>query len=393
MGKKIRFSHFLYGVCGLIVSGSVAYPQTIEGDFKAYPNSVAPLPPPTGPARNVSTPDSADLNRTVNLNFYMQSKNYAAVEEANKQNRTLSPGEVKEAYSGSPEQAEKLAAWLKESGYQDIKISSDSKRVDATATIDKIQNSLHVGIVSVIKPDGSTIPGVAPDTPPKLPKEVAVGLDGIGGLQPWTEAVTHIVARASYVSQEPSSDSSGIVPRSAAVTVATYSVADVLNAYNATGIRATGKGQTVAILIDSLPLMTDITQFWRRNNLNIQENQIQLINVQGDQAPLPNREGEETLDAEWASGIDPGANVAVYAAGSLQFTFLDRALDRILSDALANANLRTVSISLGLREDLAEAYIQHEDGVFGTLRRLVPTYSFLPAMPVRTPLPTVNIEV
>jgi len=45
MGKKIRFSHFLYGVCGLIVSGSVAYPQTIEGDFKAYPNSVAPLPP------------------------------------------------------------------------------------------------------------------------------------------------------------------------------------------------------------------------------------------------------------------------------------------------------------------------------------------------------------
>jgi kumamolisin len=89
-----------------------------------------------------------------------------------------------------------------------------------------------------------------------------------------------------------------------------------------------------------------------KNGLSKAASRLKLIDVQGRGASLPPREGEETLDAEWASGIAPGANIRVYAAGSLRFTDLDKALDMILADAQKADGLRHLSISLGLREDL-----------------------------------------
>jgi kumamolisin len=45
----------------------------------------------------------------------------------------------------------------------------------------------------------------------------------------------------------------------------------------------------------------------------------------------------------------------VYASGSLQYLYLDEALDQIYADAQTSPGLRQVSISLGLREDLVSA--------------------------------------
>ena len=110
----------------------------------------------------------------------------------------------------------------------------------------------------------------------------------------------------------------------------------------------TGKGQTIAILIDTVPEDSDLQAFWTRNAVPLTAGRITKINVGG--GVLPTTEGEETLDAEWASGIAAGANVRIYASGSLQFTDLDRALDRIISDFATNPSMRQVSISLGLGE-------------------------------------------
>ena len=80
--------------------------------------------------------------------------------------------------------------------------------------------------------------------------------------------------------------------------------------------------------------------------------QVQLINVQGSAAPLPPPQDEETMDAQWASGIAPGATIRIYAAGSLYYPDLDRALDMILADAQKPGGPQHLSISLGSREDL-----------------------------------------
>jgi kumamolisin len=54
-------------------------------------------------------------------------------------------------------------------------------------------------------------------------------------------------------------------------------VHEVLKAYNADGIGVTGKGQTIAILIDTFPADADLTTFWQRNNLPNTRNMSLLI--------------------------------------------------------------------------------------------------------------------
>ena len=92
----------------------------------------------------------------------------------------------------------------------------------------------------------------------------------------------------------------------------------------------------------------DLRAFWKRNGLNVQLSQVTMINVRGGALPPPG--GEETLDTEWSSGVAPGAEIRVYAAGSLQFVDLDRALDQIIADLPAHPGMRQLSISLGLGE-------------------------------------------
>ena len=127
-----------------------------------------------------------------------------------------------------------------------------------------------------------------------------------------------------------------------------YLVSEILKAYNAGGLGVTGKGQTIAILIDTFPADSDLAAFWRANGVNANPARIVKVNVGGGH--LPPIEGEETLDASWTSGIAPEATIKIYATGTLQFVALDRALDRIVTDATANSTLRQLSISLGLGE-------------------------------------------
>jgi kumamolisin len=65
---------------------------------------------------------------------------------------------------------------------------------------------------------------------------------------------------------------------------------------------------------------------------------------------LPPKQLEETLDAEWTSGIAPDARIRIYATSSLAFIDLDKGLDRIIADAEQDPSLRQLSISLGLGE-------------------------------------------
>src|SRR5260221_5142725 len=140
-----------------------------------------------------------------------------------------------------------------------------------------------------------------------------------------------------------------------------YLVNGVVKAYNAHNLPVTGKGQTIAILIDTFPADSDLQAFWQRNDLPISLAQVEKVNVSG--GVLPPIEGEETLDVEWASGVAPGAKVRVYASGSLQFADLDNALDKISSDLEAEPDMRQLSISLGLGDTFmpaGEVRTQHQ---------------------------------
>ena len=46
-----------------------------------------------------------------------------------------------------------------------------------------------------------------------------------------------------------------------------YIVPEILKAYGADGLSVTGKGQTIAILIDTFPADADVKAFWANNGL------------------------------------------------------------------------------------------------------------------------------
>jgi kumamolisin len=143
-------------------------------------------------------------------------------------------------------------------------------------------------------------------------------------------------------------DTAAAEPAPSIANAPPYLVSEILHAYNAAGLGLTGKGQTIAILIDTVPLAADLKAFWLKNNVPVTMAQIQEINVNG--GALPAAGGEETLDASWASGIAPGAHVRIYASGSLSFVAIDKALDRIIADLPSQPGMRQLSISLGLGE-------------------------------------------
>jgi len=153
---------------------------------------------------------------------------------------------------------------------------------------------------------------------PSLPADVGKGVHAIIGLQPFRQA--HKNSRR-YVGANGNRAALDVENAAAPTTniqnAPPYLVAEILKAYGASGLTVTGAGQTIAILIDTFPVDSDLKKFWTKNNLPVKIQQIEKINVQGGQLPAP--EGEETLDAEWSSGIAPGAKIRIYASYTCEY--------------------------------------------------------------------------
>lgn len=303
-------------------------------DRKVFPDSITPLPDDIGPTplglivnrtREVDKSQEMDLVFSLAMDPALQKE----LEDKVAAGQTVSPAELKQKYVPDQHDIEALVDWLKAQGFTITKISPNGTAVYARAPIPVIEGSLRVNMVSVTR--NGLIYTAAKDAP-SLPEEVAQSVHAIIGLQPFRHANKHRAAPTA----------------AGAATTNGYLVSQILRAYNADGLGVTGKGQTIAILINAFAAPSDLTAFWAQNKIPATLDQIQQINVTN--ANLPPPVDEETLDTEWASGIAPGATIRVYAAASLNFVDLDTAVDAILEDVGSIPGMRQLSISLGFGE-------------------------------------------
>jgi kumamolisin len=359
---------------------------------KVFHNSVTPLPEQEGLAHNglllnAVQPENRDEQMTLLFTLSPPPEAMAELEEKVARGEVVSPSELQKQYAPAAKEREALVAWLENQGFEVTEVAADGTGVYARGSVDQIEKSLAVSMTRVTK-DGITYN--ASQNAPSLPAKVGDGVQDIIGLQPFRRAHKHSRMclpshgnRASLgvgaaASRKAAAKKGGAKKATAAAkkgganggptgpspniqNAPPYLVSEILKAYNADGLTVTGKGQTIAILIDTLPADSDLKAFWQRNNLPVSLSRIEKINVKG--GPLPAREGEETLDAAWASGIAPGAKVRIYASGSLSFVDLDRALDRIIADLPSQPGMRQLSISLGLGETFmapGEVTTQHQ---------------------------------
>jgi kumamolisin len=334
-------------------------------DRKVFTNSGTPFPAAEGPTHlglmvAAAQPENRKELMTVVFSLSIPASAQAQLQQMVAQGRVVSPKEMSKNFSASPADAKALASWLKSEGFKIEKISADRTSLYAQGTVEQIQKSLNVNMVRVTK-DGITY--TAAQNAPSLPADVGRNVSAIVGLQPFRRAhkqfrifvpqsgVTAPVRRtkpATAKGRATSRRAKGAAPSAAAVPQDGYLVSEILRAYDADGLSVTGKGQTIAILIDTFPTTEDLKAFWQLNKLKTTIRQIEMINVSG--VNLPTQEGEETLDAQWTSGIAPGAKIRIYASGTLAFVDLDRALDRIISDLASEPEMRQLSVSLGLGE-------------------------------------------
>ena len=355
-------------------------------DRKVFADSVTPLPDqpgltPHGLMIHAEKPTDRNEKMTLLFSVGISASAQADLEARVAKGEIIPPEELRESYRSDQNDLNALVSWLKKQGYKIVQVTSDGTGVYAEGTIDTIEKSLAVNMVRVTK-DGLTF--TAAQNAPSLPSDVGNNVSAIIGLQPFRRAHKHsrtcvpkngnraalnatrvrgkkTQTEAAKTARTKGAGKGRPAPSPNIKNAPPYLVSEVLKAYNADGLPVTGKGQTIAILIDTVPADTDLQSFWKWNNLSTSLNRIVKINVKG--GALPPTEGEETLDASWASGIAPDATVRIYASGSLQFVDLDRALDRIIADLPSQPGMRQLSISLGLGETYmakAEVATQHQ---------------------------------
>lgn len=325
---------------------------------KVLHDSVTPLPGkpalmPTGILQHGTKPE--DMTRRMKLHFALRppAGRQAELEAKVAAGVVVPPAEMQDAYGAEDASVTALTKWLTGQGFDIDHVTADGTSVYASAPLSVIESSLGVDMVRVTK-EGVTYP--AARNAPSLPAEVAGDVRAIIGLQPYRHPRKHL-RRARPELADAAETTAGSARDDG------YLVADLVGAYGAEGLDATGAGQVIAILIDTFPDDDDLKAFWRANGLPEDLSRITKINVGGGR--LPALEGEETLDAQWASGMAPGAEVRIYAAGAFSFVGIDHALDRILDDLPSQPGLRQLSISFGLGETyfgnaIGEVAVQHD---------------------------------
>lgn len=338
-------------------------PLQIEED--AGPNLTwGPQPMMVQPATDEQRKEKMELLFSMAL----PDQSLKELEDAVAKGEVVSNKVLNEKYAPKPEDVEKLKKWLKEQGFEIVKNEKkgDPTAVYAKATAAQIEKSLQIKMVRVTR---NGIGYTAAKDAPSLPTDIGTPVHAIIGLQPFR----HMNKRRAYFAIADKNNPKGAAPEVAAGSAAPLSTAsafqppflvkEIMKAYGAENLSVSGKGQTIAILIDTFPDDSDLQMFWNLNGISTPPT-IEKINVRN--VTLPPREGEETLDVEWSGGVAPGATIRVYASGSLQFVALDQALDAILADVTSGAqpNLHQLSISLGLGETYmggpsGEVLVQH----------------------------------
>lgn len=96
-----------------------------------------------------------------------------------------------------------------------------------------------------------------------------------------------------------------------------------------------GTGTTVAVVIDSNILQSDLSTYLSYNQTPLTSRTITVEPVDGASGASEPGQGEATLDVETIAGLAPGANIIIYQIPSLSGQYIVDAYNQILSDKKA----------------------------------------------------------
>ena len=347
--RRFRFALTLV-VTGLsFLLGAASPARAASEERKPFTNSLQKMPAAGASAAAVT--GSADASEVVEFQVALRMRDFPKLLARLAAGERLTQAEMAARYYPLPADARAVAEWAAKQGLTVVDVEANNLGVHVRGTVAQVQTALHTTFARVTY-EGA--PYTAAQTAPSLPASIAASVLGINGLQPYLHAHKHHIELAA---PHPSPQIGNQPP---------YYIKEILHAYDADTTGFTGANQKIAILIDTFPLDTDLTAFWKANGIPQSLANIEKVNVLNTTLPPP--EGEETLDVSWSSGIAPAAHVRIYATSDLEFTNIDKALQRIVTELPAQPELKQLSLSLGLGElYISSSEVQTESQYFATI--------------------------
>jgi hypothetical protein len=284
----------------------------------------------------------------MDVEVALRMRNFAELQARVARGEIISREEMAAKYFPLAADYEAMAAWLTAQGLTVTRDDTMRLSLFARGTISQLKQAFQVDFARVTYEGADYTSAI---TAPSLPAALAPSLVGVNGLQPHLRP--HKMT-AGLVAQKASLASPNSPP---------YLPREILKAYSANSTNLTGAGQTIAIVIDTYPLDSDLTTFWSRcgvtrsPNSSVQHFQVPNTPTPPDPTALdssgvPNGT-EAVIDAELTSSIAPGANIRVYTTGELSFTDLSRAYQQVYDDLASQPSLHVLNLSYGIGESYA----------------------------------------
>jgi kumamolisin len=268
----------------------------------------------------------------LDFSIPLRMRNFAELQQRITNGEIISAEEMDAKYYPTAADYQMVVDWLAGKGFEIEPRTKYNLSIFARGSIAQVELAFKTKFARV-RFDGNESSSAL--IPPSLPAMLAGRVLGVNGLQPHLRPKPH----SKMLLRQPQKLINNVPP---------YTVKEISNAYNASGLGVTGAGQKIGIVIDTFPSPSDLVQFWQGNGIAQSLSNIEEVQVVGGILPSPS--GEETLDVEWSSGMAPGAKVRVYATTDLRFVHLDQGYQAILNDLSSQPELHQVSLSYGLGE-------------------------------------------
>jgi kumamolisin len=306
-------------------TGRVRHPGSIR-EIAATPNATI--------TRTALT--QAELDAPMDIEIALKMRNFSELQDRLARGHLIPKAEMDAMHHPLAADYQAVLAWLKGEGFTITRGDSGRLAIFATGTVANVARSFQTTFARVSlrgREHSSAI------TAPLLPAEISDAILGVNGLQPHLAPQKH----SRKMDAKPFSTTGNGPP---------FLPSQIMTAYSAAGVTATGAGQTIGIVIDTFPLNSDLTAFWTAAGVPQSLSNISEIQVVSGTLAAPS--GEETLDTEWSSGIAPGAKIRIYATYDLSSVHLDAAYSQILSEVSgtspAQPTLHQFSMSYGAGE-------------------------------------------
>jgi sugar lactone lactonase YvrE len=320
-------------VAGLGLAAPLTQAQTTGGNRVEYPDSIRAV----ASASDRSRPGAAlfvrsslrpeELSAPIGIELALRMRNFEDLQRRIAMGEVISRDELAAKYLPRESDYAKVLSWARDQKLEISREDPNRLAVFARASVEQAGRIFQVGFARVQYRGNEYTSAVSA---PSVSAEIASALLGINGLQPHLRFHKHLRRPAA----EPDAAGSGYTP------------AQIAKAYDATGLVATGAGETIAIVIDAYPQASDLNSFWSACGINRSAFAVTYTGIDG--GPTSSDDADEaTLDVEWSGAMAPGAALKVYGLSELSPATIDDACSKIYQDAQTTPGLHEVSISFG----------------------------------------------